>query len=242
MDEIERLAPWMYEFAFADGTRTPLLAEDLRAIHAVRLAMIVDLLEVASLQRGTSVLDIACNEGWFGLELAKRGAADVLGIDSRQRNIEKAEYARDRLGLHACRFAIGDVTEMPLPPADVVLLLGIVYHVEDPIRLIRRAAGAARRVLFIESQLLKPHDPMRFGWGSPVARASRDAFAMLREDDTATNDLSAERGFSLVPNASAVVSILRDIGFRSIAQLHPNAAIEEEQYTGVDRAVFAAFR
>jgi SAM-dependent methyltransferase len=241
MDEIERLAPWMYEFTFADGTRTPLLSEGLRAIHAVRLAMIVDLLDITSLQRGTSVLDVACNEGWFGLELAKRGATDVLGIDSRPRNIEKAELARDRVGLHACRFAVGDVTEMALPPADVVLLLGIVYHVEDPIRLIRRAAAAARRVLFVETQLLKPHEPLRFGWGSPAPRESPDAFAMLRED-AATNDLSAERGFSLVPNASAVISILRDIGFRSIAQLHHNAVIGEAQYTGVDRAVFAAFR
>ncbi|HEY6234843.1 MAG TPA: methyltransferase domain-containing protein [Candidatus Elarobacter sp.] len=241
MDEIERLAPWMYEFTFGDGTRTPLLSEHLRAIHAVRLSMIVDMLDVASLQRGSTVLDIACNEGWFGLELAERGAADVLGIDSRPRNIEKAEFARDRLGLSNCRFAIGDVTEMPLPPADVVLLLGIIYHVEDPIRLIRRAAAAARAVLFIETQLLKPHEPLRFGWGTPAAIESPDAFAMLREDP-ATNDLSSERGFSLVPNASAVVSILRDIGFRSIAQLHPNGVIAEAQYTAVDRAVFAAFR
>ncbi|HEY0381871.1 MAG TPA: methyltransferase domain-containing protein [Candidatus Elarobacter sp.] len=241
MDEIERLAPWMYEFTFADGTRTPLMAEHLRAIHAVRLSMIVDVLDIASLLRGSTVLDVACNEGYFGLELAKRGAADVFGIDSRPRNIEKAEFARDRLALPNCRFTVGDVTEMALPPADVVLLLGIVYHVEDPIRLIRRAAAAARAVLFVETQLLKAHEPLRFGWGSPAARESPDAFAMLREDPAA-NDLSAEHGFSLVPNASAIVSVLRDIGFRSIAQLHPNGVIDEPQYTAVDRAVFAAFR
>ena len=241
MDEIERLAPWMYEFTFGDGMRTPLLSEHLRTVHSVRLSMIVDMLDVASLQRGSTVLDVACNEGYFGLELAKRGAGDVLGIDVRSRNIEKAEFARDRLGLPNCRFAIGDVTEMPLPPADVVLLLGIIYHVEDPIRLIRRAAAAARAVLFIETQLLKRHEPLSFGWGTPAAMESPDAFAMLRENP-ATNDLSAERGFSLVPNASAVVSILRDIGFRSIAQLHPNGLIPEAQYTAVDRAVFAAFR
>ncbi len=241
MDEIERLAPWMYEFTFADGAQTPLLSEHLRAIHAVRLAMIVDLLDVASLQRDTTVLDVACNEGWFGLELAKRGATSVLGIDSRERNIEKAALARDRLGVPGCRFTVGDVTEMELPSADVVLLLGIIYHVEDPIRLIRRAAAAAQRVLFVETQLLKPHEPLRFGWGTPEARESQDAFAMIREDP-ATNDLSSARGFSLVPNASAVVSVLRDIGFRSIVQLHPNALIDESQYTAVDRAVFAAFR
>src|ERR1700736_483957 len=240
MDEIERLAPWMYEFAFSDGTRTPLLSEHLRAIHAVRLSMIVDMLDVASLLPGT-VLDLACNEGYFGLELAKRGATNVLGIDSRERNIEKAKLARDRLGVLGCRFTVGDVTEMELPFADVVLLLGIIYYVEGPIRLIRRAAAAARRVLFIETQLLKPHDPLRFGWGTPEARETPDAVAMIREDP-ATNDLSSARGFSLVPNASAVVSVLRDIGFRAIVQLHPNAVIDEAQYTAVDRAVFAAFR
>ena len=204
--------------------------------------MIFEHLDAVAFDPRASVLDLACSEGYFSFEFAKRGARDVLGIDARERNIEKAEFVRARLGLANCRFERGDVTEVDLGSRsfEVVLLLGIVYHVEDPIRLIRRAAGAASRLLVIETQLTKPHAPIAYGWGSPVASYAPDYWAMVREDP-GTDDLSATRGFSLVPSASAVVSILREAGFRSILQLHPNDRANEAQYTAVDRAVFAAW-
>jgi hypothetical protein len=62
---------------------------------------------------------------------------------------------------------------------------------------------------------------------------------MVREDPSG-NELNSIRGFSLIPNASAVVSTLRDIGFSSILQLHPNRAVGERQYELVHRAMFAA--
>jgi tRNA (mo5U34)-methyltransferase len=242
VDDIERLAPWMYEFELGDGTKTPLLHESLRAIHATRRSMIVELLDAVGFEPAASVLDLGCNEGYFSFELAKRGAREVLGLDARARNIEKAELVRARTGLHACRFEVADVTERPLPSRafDLVLLLGLIYHVEDPIRLIRRAAGAARKVLIVETQLTKPHPPIAFGWGSPQPRSTPDYWAMLREDP-AGQDLNATRGFSLVPSAAAVVSVLREIGFRSIMQLHPNDRAAEEQYVAMDRAVFAGW-
>jgi len=239
--DIERFAPWMYEFEFADGTKTPLLHESLRAIHAARRSMIFELLDAANFDPAATVLDLACSEGYFSFEFGKRGARDVLGIDARAANIEKASYVRDRLGLGMCRFSIADVTNFELEEggADVTLLLGIIYHVEDPIRLLRRAARSARRLLIVETQLTKPHPPMRFGWGTPETHESRDHWAMLREAQD--SQLASITGFSLVPSASAVVSVLRDVGFRSIVQLHPNGRTNEPQYEAVDRAVFAAF-
>jgi SAM-dependent methyltransferase len=238
---IEQLGPWMYEFAFDDGTRTPLVDEGLRAVHAVRYSMLSSFLEAVRFDPASSVLDLACNEGYFALQLAKRGAREVLGIDARERTIRKAEYVRDRYGLTSCRFDVGDVTEVELGTAsfDIVLALGIIYHVEDPIRLLRRAAAAAKRLLVIETQLTRQEAPISHGWGSLAMRQTADSWAMVREDP-ATNELSSTRGFSLVPNASAVVWVLRDIGFSSILQLHPNAAVREPQYELVDRAMFAA--
>jgi tRNA (mo5U34)-methyltransferase len=243
MDPIARLAPWMYEFEFPDGTKTPIRYEGLQQIHEVRRSMMFEFLDAVGFDPAATVLDLACNEGYFSFEFAKRGARDVLGVDARAENIEKAEYVRDRLGLTSCRFALQDVTaaEFELPDADVVLLLGIIYHVENPIGLMRRAAKAARRVLIVETQLTKPHPPIQFGWGSREAHESPDYWAMLRENDTADNELASMRGFSLVPSASAVVSVLREIGFRSILQLHPNDRVNEPQYEHVDRALFAAF-
>jgi tRNA (mo5U34)-methyltransferase len=242
-EDVQRLGPWMYEFELPDGVKTPLLNESLRQIHAVRRSMIFEFLEATRFDPAATVLDLACNEGFFALEFAKRGAARVVGIDVRARTIEKAEYVCRRFGLTTCRFEVGDVTERDLAPytADVVLLLGIIYHVEDPIRLIRRAALATSRVLFLETQLTKPHAPLAHTWGSPEIHEAKAAWAMVRERPE-TDELSAIRGFSLIPNAAAVVAVLREIGFRSIVQLHPNDRVNEPQYENVDRAVFAALR
>jgi tRNA (mo5U34)-methyltransferase len=239
MDPIQRLAPWMYEFELPGGVKTPLLHESLRAVHAARRSMIFETLDAVGFDRTASVLDLGCSEGYFSFEFAKRGAREVLGIDARGRNIEKAELVRDLLGLGTCRFEIGDVTELELAPGsfDVTLLLGLIYHVEDPIRLVRRAAKAARRLLVLETQLTKPHAPIAYGWGTTEAWYTADFWAMKHEDP-ATDDLSSTRGFSLIPSATAVVSLLREIGFASVVQLHPNARTVDEQYVNVDRAVF----
>jgi SAM-dependent methyltransferase len=241
MGVIEELGPWMYEFEFEDGTRTPLAYEAVRGVHAVRHSMLTAFLDAVRFDPTASVLDLACSEGFFALELAKRGARDVLGIDARERTIQKAEYVRDRYGITNCRFEVGDITEAELGVGsfDIVLLLGVIYHVEDPIRLMRRAAAAAKRLLILETQLTKYNAPMPYGWGSVATLETEDSWAMVREDPNA-NELSSTRGFSLIPNASAVVSTLRDIGFSSILQMHPNRAVGERQYELVHRAMYAA--
>jgi SAM-dependent methyltransferase len=238
--EIDRLRPWMYEFDLPNGVKTPIMHPSLAPIHAIRRAMIFDLVAAMGIAAPASVLDLACNEGFFTIEFAKRGSADARGLDIRPDNIAKAELVRRSFGFERCSFAVADVTACDIAErsADIVLLLGIIYHVEDPIRLIRRAAAAARTVLFVETQLTKPAPPLAYGWGPHEEHATGDVFAVLREDQEA-NARASSGGLSLIPSASAIVTILRDIGFRSIVQLHPNRSIREVQYERVDRAVFA---
>ena len=242
MGDLERLAPWMYEFELPGGQKTPLLAESLRHVHTARRSMMFELLDAVGYDRTASVLDLACSEGYFSMHFAQRGAREVRGIDARPRNIEKAELMQATFGLTQCRFEVGDITEIELAPAsyDIVLLLGIIYHVEDPIRLLRRAARAARKVLFVETQVTKHHPPLAFGWGSTTAIYSDDYWAMARENPS-QDDLSSVRGFSLVPSPTAIVSLLREIGFRSIVQLHTNETANELQFQSGDRAMYAAW-
>ena len=231
----------MYEFELPTGLKTPIMHPSLVPIHAVRRSMIFDLVDVMGVDPAASVLDLACNEGFFTIEFARRGSASARGLDIRPENIAKAELVRRSFQLDRCSFAVEDVTSCDLAgeTADIVLLLGIIYHVEDPIRLMRRAAGAARKMLFVETQLTKPAPPIAFGWGPLEEGTTRDVFAVLREDQGG-NALASSGGLSLIPSASAVIAILRDIGFRAILQLHPNRQIRERQYENVDRAVFAA--
>src|SRR5690606_23589355 len=47
--------------------------------------------------RGKSVLDIGCNAGFFAIEMKRRGAARVVGIDSDERYLAQARLAAEVL-------------------------------------------------------------------------------------------------------------------------------------------------
>src|SRR5215470_3950243 len=101
---------WMYEFDLGDGTRTPVYLDSLKQIHAVRLDMILRFLDAQRFGYGdATVLDIACNEGWFLFELLKRGMRCGLGIEGRQENLAKAEFIKAKLVCSNCEFQLGDV-------------------------------------------------------------------------------------------------------------------------------------
>ena len=230
---------WMYEFDLGGGVRTPVYLETLKPVHAVRRDMIFGFLDAARFDYAPStVLDIACNEGYFLFEMLRRGARYGIGIEGREENLAKAEFIKERLRFANCEFRQADVltTEYETEPQDVVFLLGIIYHVENPIGLIRKAAAAAKQFLFVETQLCRPQGAIPYGWGIPgTYLQTDDCFALIAEPGD--NPLSAMGSLSLIPNLAAVTTVMRHCGFRSIVQLHPGSTVREPQYDAVDRVV-----
>lgn len=235
---------WMYEFDLGEGVRTPVYLESLKAVHAMRRDMIFRFLDAASFDYpAATVLDIACNEGYFLFEMLKRGARHGLGIEGRAENIAKAEFVKRCLNYPNCDFRLGDVfaADYGPGPRDVVFLLGIIYHVENPIGLIRKAAAATGRYLFVETQLCKPPGPITYGWGIPDAyHQAEGCFAVIEE--AADNPLASMGGLSLIPNLAAIAMVMRHCGFASVVQLRPDAAVRERQYDCVDRVVLVGCR
>jgi 2-polyprenyl-3-methyl-5-hydroxy-6-metoxy-1,4-benzoquinol methylase len=82
----------------------------------------------------TRVLDLACLEGHYAIEFAMQGA-EVVGIEGREDNIAKAEFARNALGLNRLSFVQDDVRNLSLERYgmfDIVLCSGILYHLDVP--------------------------------------------------------------------------------------------------------------
>lgn len=80
------------------------------------------------------ILDLACLEGGYAIEFARRGARAV-GIEGREHNIEKARFAQRVLGLRNLELIQGDVRGLSIArhgTFDVVLCLGILYHLDAP--------------------------------------------------------------------------------------------------------------
>jgi 2-polyprenyl-3-methyl-5-hydroxy-6-metoxy-1,4-benzoquinol methylase len=98
---------------------------------------------------GARVLDLGCGSGQVSLLAASLGA-QVHGIDIAPRMLAIARETAARAGLsERTRFEEGDVTAAALPPAEVVLLVGVVEYYRDFVPLVQRAAAAAGRTLVI---------------------------------------------------------------------------------------------
>lgn len=80
------------------------------------------------------ILDLACLEGHYSIELAMHGAK-VVGIEGREANIKKAIFTRDVLGLNNLEFFQDDVRNLSKEKYgefDVVICSGILYHLDSP--------------------------------------------------------------------------------------------------------------
>ena len=127
--------PWFYEFKLPSGKTTPTYGEGrFNAIHDTRQRMIDDALthRMNGEVDGKTVIDLACNQGYFSAQMAARGAASIHGIDARQEHIDDAllihrAMGYDNFSAEVCD--IEDVSKERFGQFDIVLLLCAVWPV-----------------------------------------------------------------------------------------------------------------
>ncbi|MBE7171330.1 MAG: TIGR04290 family methyltransferase [Williamsia sp.] len=83
---------------------------------------------------GKTVLDIGCNAGFYSIEMKRRGAARVVGIDSDERYLAQARFAARILGAdiefkNMSVFEIAQLNEK----FDIVIFMGVLYHLRHPL-------------------------------------------------------------------------------------------------------------
>ena len=95
---------------------------------------------------GASVLDVGCNAGFYSIEMKRRGAGYVLGIDVDERYLSQARFAAETLGIDIDirKCSIYSVDELP-GKFDYVLFMGVFYHLRYPLfaldKLIKKVGG-----------------------------------------------------------------------------------------------------
>jgi tRNA (mo5U34)-methyltransferase len=141
-DEIEtqvrRLGPWFHNLDLAGVQTAPEhFLGDYPRVKWQRFAhAIPDNLE------GKTVLDIGCNGGFYSIEMKRRGAARVVGIDSDDDYLLQARLAAEICGveIELRKLSVYDVGALA-EKFDVVLFMGVLYHLRHPLLaldLIRR--------------------------------------------------------------------------------------------------------
>lgn len=127
---IEALGPWFHNLELG-GVRT---APDhfLGDYPAIKWRRFADALPQDL--RGLSVLDIGCNGGFYSLEMKRRGAARVLGIDFDEDYLRQARFAAEISGaeIEFRQLSVYDVGALG-ERFDLVLFLGVFYHLRHPL-------------------------------------------------------------------------------------------------------------
>jgi len=106
---------------------------------------------------GLRILDLACLEGLYAVELALRGAR-VVAIEGRKANIEKAKFAKEILSLEHLELFHDDVrnfTREKYGDFDVILCLGILYHLDVPdvFLFLENIGRACKRLAIIDTEV-----------------------------------------------------------------------------------------
>ena len=162
------------------------------------------------------VLDLACGEGAYAIELGLHGAT-VVGVEGRPSNGAKARFAAQELGLENVQIIDGDVREISeekLGRFDVVLCLGILYHLEAEaaVRLLGQCYALCDQFVVIRTAIgLAPDFHERIG---PHSYRGRRA-----PEDVQQGHAALDTPTAILPTKSSLLNVLSDVGFSSVVEL-----------------------
>jgi tRNA (mo5U34)-methyltransferase len=140
---VASVSHWHHAFEIYPGLVTPGTYDPTFLLDKTRLP--ADL-------GGLRVLDIGTSDGFFALHLALRGA-EVVAIDYRGKQ-DHGYHVMERLNpvkIEYHRMNVYELADRRLGQFDIVLFLGVLYHLPDMIRALQMIHRCCRSTLFIET-------------------------------------------------------------------------------------------
>jgi tRNA (mo5U34)-methyltransferase len=213
VSEIDDLAPWFHNLHLPDGRQTA-PEHPLGDFPSVKWRQIAPW--IAADLHGRRVLDIGCNAGFYSFELARRGA-EVTAIDIDLHYLRQAHWAVERYGLaDRIRFQRASVYDLSGIDErfDVVLFLGVLYHLRHPLLALDILREVTVRQLVLQTMTM-PGDgvidvPPAIGLfeRDELTRPGWPCMAFIEKSlaDDPTN--------WWVPNHACVEAMVRSAGFR----------------------------
>lgn len=162
---------------------------------------------------GKSVLDIGAWDGFFSFEAERRGASRVVATDhfcwsgEGWGNRLGYDYVHARLDSKVESIDV-DVSELPkigVGEFDIVLFLGVFYHLKDPYTGLEAAAKMCSNHLVVETVTALPREPL------PAMRLF------------ASGELGGDPTNYWAPNLPALELMLKSFGFNRI-EFRPSPA------------------
>jgi tRNA (mo5U34)-methyltransferase len=162
---------------------------------------------------GKTVLDVGAWDGFFSFECERRGAARVVAVDPVGWRPSAENERGSKAGFDLARRALGSAVEdlevdgiLDLTPAgvgtfDVVLFLGVLYHLRDPFTVLERVTSLAGDLFVLETHV------------DLIGR--RPAMAFYPGDE-----VDGDRSTWWGPNPALLHALLRNHGFADTRTVH----------------------
>jgi tRNA (mo5U34)-methyltransferase len=175
---------------------------------------------------GKSVLDIGCNAGFYSFEMKRRGASRVVGIDFDDYYLNQARFAAQVLGHEDVEFRRMTVYDAGAlrERFDLVLFLGLVYHLRHPLLALDLIHEHVAKDLLVYQSLQRGSaevEPLQEDydfWETEIfARPSYPRLHFIEKK------YSHDETNWWVPNAACSAAMLRSAGFQIIA--HPEEEV-----------------
>lgn len=177
--------------------------EDVNARHRGRYNHIFP--AVLSLAGGTlenkTILDCACNCGYWSIQAIRNGARSVTGFDAGPQNIAQADFLKRLIGLQSAEYRTLDILAMDratLGGFDISFFLGILYHLNKPVEALARLKEVTNGFAVIDTNLA----------------TSENSVLVLRADEV--HDQNYSNNIAMYPSINAVYMMLKHVGFKKV--------------------------
>jgi tRNA (mo5U34)-methyltransferase len=244
--EIAALGPWFHNLHLPDGRQTapdhPL--GDFPAFKWRDLAP-----ALPENLTGWSALDIGCNAGYYSFELARRGA-HVVAIDADEHYLRQATWARaqydleDRVELRQMQlWELAGLAER----FDLVLFLGVLYHLRYPLLALDLVAERVGRLLALQTlsapgeEAVAPPPDLPLDERSRLLEPGWPVLAFVERS------LAGDPTNWWVPNHACIEAMLRSAGLETVTRpgdelyvCRPRAHRERSAELEAVRSAFAA--
>lgn len=175
---------------------------------------------------GKTVLDIGCNAGFYSIEMKRRGAERVVGIDFDQKYLAQARFAADLfdVDIEFGQMSVFDVAVLG-EMFDIVIFMGVLYHLRHPLLALDLLyENVVKDTLIFQSMLrgsedILPVSPDYDFWESEIFDVDASPKMHFIEHRFAKDPTNW-----WIPNRACVEAMLRSAGFEILD--HP----EQEVY------------
>jgi tRNA (mo5U34)-methyltransferase len=178
--------------------------------------------------RGATVLDIGCNAGFYSIEMKRRGAERVVGIDSSDVYLAQAKFASEVCGanIEFKKLSVYGVAALG-ERFDLVLFMGVLYHLRHPLLALDLLREHVVKDALVFQTLQRGSEPGASKLATDYPFEERAVF----EEATTPRAVFIEQSYAgdptnwWIPNPACSMALLRSAGFEIVSRPEPEVYV-----------------